>query len=122
MVAINKFPGFVDDQHAVGVPVERDPDIRPHFPDFFYERSWRGGTGIPVDVETIRLDADRNDLGAQFPQGFRGDLIGGTIGAIDDDSQTIEREIASQGTLGEFDVAGAIALNPHRAAEIRGFR
>ena len=118
MVAIDKFPGLVDDQHAVGIPVKRDTDVRPHFPDFLDEGSRRGRTDIAVDIEAIRLDPDRNDVGAQFPQGFGGDPISGAIGAIDDDSQTVERKIAHQGTFGEFDIAGAIALNPHRAAEI----
>jgi hypothetical protein len=44
-----------------------------------------------VDVETVRLDADRNHLGAQLPQRFRHDLVGGAIGAIDHHAQAVER-------------------------------
>src|SRR5664279_2181892 len=116
LVAIDKLSGFIDDDHPVGIAVEGDADIGAHFSDFFDKRSRRGGTYAPVDIETIRLDANRNDFGAQFPQGFGSDLVRRAISAIDNDAQAIERKVAQKSAFGEFDVAGAIALHPHGAA------
>ncbi len=73
-------------------------------------------------LNPIRLDADRDDLGPKLPQGFGGDLIGRAIGAIDHDAQALQRKIAQKGPLGEFYVAGAVALDPHGAAKIGGLR
>ena len=60
-----------------------------------------------------------NDVGAQLPQRFRHHLVGGAIGAIDHDAQAVEREIARQRALGEFDVAVMHAVDAAGAAEAR---
>src|SRR6478735_5536115 len=71
------------------------------------------------DSASVGLDADRHHVGTQFPQRFRHHLVGGTIGAIDHDAQAIEREVARQGTLGEFDVAVMHAVDTAGAAQAR---
>ena len=61
---------------------------------------------LAVDVEAIGLDADGDHFGAQLPEGFGRHLVGGAVGAIDDDAQARRGRSARQGALGEFDVAG----------------
>ena len=122
LVAVDDMAFFVDDQHAVGVAVERDADIGAHFAHFGGERFGRGRADVAVDVEAVGLDADREHLGAEFPQSFGRDLIGGAVGAIDDDAQAFEREIARQSALGEFDIAGVNAFDALGAAEVARFR
>ena len=81
------------------------------------QRLRRGRAAFLVDVDTIRLDADGDDVGAQFPQRFRHHLVAGAVGAIDHDAQAIEAEVARQRALGEFDVAVMDAVDAAGAAE-----
>ena len=57
------------------------------------------------------------NLGAELPQRFGRHLVGGTVGAIDDDAQPVERHVPGQRHLGEFDVAGHHVVDALRAAE-----
>ena len=50
------------------------------------------------------------------------DLVGGAIGAIDDDPQAVERNVARQRALGEFDVARLHVVEAFGAAEFGRFR
>ncbi len=105
LVAVDDPAGLVDDQHAVGVSVERDADVGAHLPHLPHQGVRRGGADAAVDVEAVRLDADGEHLGAEFPQGFGRDAVGGAVGAVDHDAQPVERQVARQGHLGELDVA-----------------
>ena len=120
LVAVDEVAVLVGDHHAVGIAVERDPDVGAHLAHLAAERLRLGGAAILVDVEAIGIDADREHLGAQFPQRGRNDSIGCAVGAIDDDPQPVEREVARQGTFGEFDVSLRHALDAFRAAERSG--
>ena len=64
--------------------------------------------------------ADLDDLGTQFPQRRRRHLVGGTIGRIDDDAQTIERHVLRISTLGEFNVTRVGILDALGAADLVG--
>ena len=58
-----------------------------------------------VDVLPVRLDAERDDLGAQLLEDRRGDLVGGPVGAVDHDGQPVERQLRGEERLEEDDVA-----------------
>ncbi len=57
-------------------------------------------------------------LGAQFPERQRRDAVGGAVGGIDHDAQALERHVARQRALGEFDVAFGRAVDALGAAEL----
>ena len=57
------------------------------------------------------------DLGAQLPQGFGRDVIGGAVGAIDHDLEPVEPQMLGEGRLGELDVAAARVVDPPGAAD-----
>ena len=61
--------------------------------------------------------AERNDFGAQLPQGVGRDLIGRAIGAIDDDLEPVEAQVLGEGRLGEVDIAAAGVVDPLGAAD-----
>jgi hypothetical protein len=83
----------------------------------------RGRAAFLVDVEAVRLDADRDHLGAEFPQRLGRDLVGRRrwrnrrrrAGPSSD-------RFARQRALGEFDVAVLHAVDALGAAEIGGLR
>ncbi len=67
LIAVDDMAPFIDDQHAVGVAVERDADVGAHLPHLSRERLRRGRADAAIDVEAVGFDADRKNLGAQFP-------------------------------------------------------
>ncbi len=87
LVAIDHFAMLVDNDDAIGVAIERDADIGPHFLDLGAQRVRRGRAHLVVDVEAVRLDADREHFGAQLPQRNGRHLVGGAIGAVDHHAQ-----------------------------------
>ena len=91
LVAVDDVALLVDDDHAVGVAVERDADIGAHLAHLAAERLRRGRAAVAIDVEAVGLDADRDDLGAELPQRLRRHLVGGAVGAVDHDAQAFER-------------------------------
>ena len=85
------FSSMIDD--PVGVAVERDADIGAHLAHLGGKRGRRGRADVVVDVEAVRLDADGDRLGAELLQRQRRDLVGGAVGAIDDDAQAVEESV-----------------------------
>ena len=118
LVAVQQPAGFVGDQNPVGIAVERDPDIGAVFAHHAAHRAGIGTAAILVDVETVGLDAVGHDIGAEFPQRRRRDLVGGAVCAIDNDLQTVEAQAAREGVLDELDIAAFGVVQPLRAAEI----
>ena len=62
------------------------------------------GAAPGIDVHPVRLVADHPDGRAQLAQDFRRDLVGGAVGAIDDDPQPLKIQIPGQGAFHELDV------------------
>ena len=83
------------------------------------QRLGRGRADLEIDVEPVRLDADRDHLGAELPQRLGRDLVGGAIGAVDDDPQALERDLAAERPLGVLDVARLDVVDALGAAEVR---
>jgi hypothetical protein len=69
--------------NAIGVAVERDADVGVVRTTLLLQHAGMGRAAIAVDVEAVGLTASRIDLGAEFPQHGRRDLVGGAVGAID---------------------------------------
>ena len=90
LVAVDDAAFLVGHHHAVGVAIERDAEIGAHLAHLGAHRLGRGRAAIQIDVEAVGRDAHRHDIGAQFPQHFRRDLVGGAIGAIDHDAHAVE--------------------------------
>ena len=120
LVAIDDLTLLIDDDDPVGIAIERDADIGAHLFYFLTQRLGRGGAAFFVDVGPVGIDANLDHFGAKFPQGERGDLVSGAIGAIDDDAPVVELQVARQRALGELDITLLRALDPGGAAYARG--
>ena len=118
LVAVDQVALLVDDHDAVGVAVERDADVGAHLAHLAGERLGRGRAAILVDVEAVRLDAEREHLGAELPQRRGRDAVGGAVGAVDHDAHAVELERARQRALGELDVAVLHAVDALGAADL----
>ena len=122
LVAVDDLALLVDDHHPVGVAVERDADVGAQLAHLVAERLRRGRAALVVDVVAVGLDADLDHLGAQLPQRVGRHLVAGAVGAIDDDAQAVEADVARQRALGELDVALLRALDALGAADPVGGR
>ena len=121
LVAVDDFAALIGEDDAVGIAVERDADIGAMFQHGGAEVFRDGGADILVDVEPVRLDADGDDRGAEFPEGGGGDFIGGTVRAIEHDAQAVQAQAALQGGFGGFDIAAGGVHQARGAAEtVRG--
>ena len=118
LVAVDDPALLVDEHDPVGVAVERDADVGADLADLGGERLGRGRADVAVDVEAVRLDADGDDLGTELPQDRRRHLVGGAVGAVDDDAQPREREVAADRALDVFDIAVLDAVDAPRPAEL----
>ena len=66
LVAVDDAALLVDEHDAIGVAVERDAEIGAHLPHLLGERLRRGRADVAVDVEAVRIDAERDHLGAEL--------------------------------------------------------
>ena len=105
LVAVDQMAFLVGDDDAVAVAVERDADIRAHFPHLLAQRLGGDRSAFLVDVEAVGLDPDRDHLGAELPQRRGCDPVCGAVGAIDHHAQPADIEVPRQRALGGFDIA-----------------
>ena len=87
LVAVDDAPEVIDHHEAVAVAVEREPDVRAHARHGQLQQVRRGRAAAVVDVAAVGRAADGHDLGAQVGEHARPDLVGGAVGAVDDDLQ-----------------------------------
>ena len=120
LVAVDHLALLVDDDDAIGVSVERDADVGAHLAHLGDEGVGVGRAAVVVDVAAVGLDSDLDDLGAQLPQRLGRHLVAGAVGAIDDDAQPVEAQLARQRALGEFDVAFLRAFDSRCTANCLG--
>ena len=76
------------------------------------------GSDAVVDVVAVGLTAGGNDLGTEFLKNGRGDAIGRTVGAVDDDTETLE--IALKIRLDERIVTPLGVIDAARPADMFG--
>ena len=117
LIAINNLAVLIDDDNAVGIAVQCNPDICPDFLYFFNEGVGRSRAAIEIDVTTVRLNTDFDHIRAQLPQCGRRDTVSGPICAIDHNAQALQAQIARQRAFGEFNVAFLRAFHPLGTAD-----
>src|ERR1700689_1474147 len=102
LIAIDKLAVFIGDDHPIGVAVERYTDICARFTNLPANGFRHGRTAFAVDIAAIGIDTERNHLGTQFPECGGCYSISRTIGAIDNDLQAIEADVALERSLRKF--------------------
>ena len=91
LVAVDDLAGGVDGQAAVGVAVVRDPGVGAVLDHGGRQRVQVGGAAALVDVQPVRVGADRDDLGAGPAQQAGRELVGGPVRAVHDHPQPGQR-------------------------------
>ena len=99
VVAVNQTALFVAEQHAVGVAVVRDAQVRLVLDDLAAKMFRMHGAAILVDVHAVRVVAVDDDFRAQFAQDAGRGFVGRAVRAIHDDAQAFERQISREEVL-----------------------
>ena len=76
---------MVNGQAAVRVTVIGDTEITTGLDDSGLQAFGVRRTGVAVDVASVRLGVDDRDIGTEFAEHRRPELVGGTIRAVDRD-------------------------------------
>jgi len=89
-VAVDDFPGFADEEGAVGVAVEghtKAGALRDHA---LLQAIEIEGTAAGVDVAAIGRNTHGDDIGAESAEEFGAEFVGGAIGTVKEDAEAGE--------------------------------
>ena len=118
-VAIAQPTVTIDHHHAVTITVKSDTGIGLFIANPSLQGFRRGRTCACIDVAAVWLSIHDNDLCAQLTEYFRGDGIGGTVGAVHHNFQLLKRQSKCNCVFAEFDVTPARFGNTVQLAELR---
>ncbi|MNV05499.1 hypothetical protein D3C71_958400 [compost metagenome] len=117
VVAVDRVALVVGHQHAVAVAVEGDAQVRTHLTHLGGEIVDVHRTHAVVDVDPVGLGTDGDHLRAQLAEQQRGDVVGGTVRAVQHDLQAAQVERTRHAGLAELDVAAHCIARAHRLAQ-----
>ena len=120
LVAVVELAGAVDHHEPVAVAVERDAEVGAGALHRLLQRLRRGGAETRVDVEAVGARADRFHVGPELVVDVRRDVVGGAVGAVDDDAHAAQVEMRRERALAELDIARGRVLDAPRLAELGG--
>ena len=86
-IAVDDFAGFANEEGAVGIAIEGHTELgalgdHALLQAFEMERAAAG-----IDVAAIGGDAHLDDVGAERAEEFGAELVGGAVGAIENDAE-----------------------------------
>ncbi len=108
-VAVDDTAILVGEEGAVGVAVEGDAHGGPKVTNGARDDLRVQGTAVLVDIATVGRGVGDDDFTAEIGEELRCDSGGCSVGAVDDDAASVERE-AGDGSEEEADVFGAVGL------------
>jgi len=122
LVAVENPPVAVGHHQAVAIAVKGNAEIGLVLFDCGGQGRGVSSAALGIDVEAIGLGADGDDFRAQFMQHVRRNMIGGAVGAIDDDAQAAQVLVEGETAFAEFDVARGGVIDAARPPQFAGGR
>ncbi len=113
-VAVDLVALLVDHDHPIGVAIEGDAEVGLMATDLARRHRGVQRAGVLVDVLAVRLDAQREHLGAELREDRRRDAVGSAVGGVDHDAHAVEGEVLREGRLDEGDVAAGRVVEAKR--------
>ena len=113
-------PLLVDEDHAVGVSVERDPEVRLVAEHGLRHRLRVDRAAAVVDVLAVGIHAERDHLRPQLLEDVRRDVVRGAVRTVHHHGQPVERELLREDRLQEHDVPADGVVDPRGLPDARG--
>ena len=104
MIAINDAALFADEDGAIGVPVQRHPEMSPLLSDRLLQQFGMDRATAGIDIHPVRLIADYFYLRSEFAQHRRRNLVGCAIGTIDHHIDPLEVQLLRKRPFDKLDV------------------
>src|SRR5690606_27482888 len=92
LVAVHLFALVIHEDNPVAVAIEGDAHVRPFLEHPLAKTLGGGGAALVIDVHSIRLNTHGDHFRPQLAEYVRRDVIGGTVGAVEHDLQTLKAE------------------------------
>jgi hypothetical protein len=118
-VTIVKHAFFVSHDYAITVSIKRNANISLMQPDRFLQGGTMRRAAFKIDIETVGLRTDGNNIRAQLMQHGASNLICRTMSTVNYDAQTTQIEMIGKGAFAEFDVTPSGVIDPARFPELR---
>ncbi len=106
--------------HAVAVAVKGDAQVGPVA---FYQDGHGlriSGAALVIDVPAVGPDPHGDNLGPQFGEDFRGDAVGGAVGAVHHDLEPVQFQFLGEGALQKGNVAAPGVVEAEGLADFGG--
>lgn len=120
-IPVNNFSGLINEYRPVGIPIESNTDMGTCFSDETLDMLWMQRPTVSINIFSIWLIANNDDLSAKLSQNFRRNFISRSISTVDNDFQSVEREVTRKYRFGKRIVAAQRIINTRRFAN-RGCR
>ncbi len=117
-VTIDDAALVIHHDETVTITVEGDSQVGAMLQHRLLQGLGMGGTDALVDIETVGLVADDDDVGAQLVEDVGRDVIGGAIGAIHHHGQAAQVQAGRHRALAELDVAPGSVLHAFGLAQL----
>ncbi len=118
LIAVDDLAALVDQDHPVGVAVDRDADVRAVLARDFGDVLRVGRAAALVDVGAVGLVPDCDHLGAELLEHGGRDLVGRPVRAVDRDAQALQGLLPWKALLQEDDVTPRGVVDSPRSAEV----
>lgn len=120
LITVEHLSAFVHYDEPVRIAVKSEADIRPRLPDLGGHSFGIQRAATVVDVQAVGFGTYLDDLGAQFLKCKRRDLVIRPVGAVNDHTQTVKRQMGGERILEIdnitarriLDLVGASGLGP----------
>ena len=115
-IAIHHMSLVIHEHHPIAITIKRDAHIGLLSDDSILQQGRACGTAVFINIKTIRIHRHFNDFRAQLPEHAGSGVVGGAIGAVHNNFQTLEVTARWQGAFAELDIAAHRIVNPVRLA------
>ena len=107
VIAVDRIARGIDEEHAVGIAVERNAEIGTVLLDRGGDIAEMGGPAIDIDVAPVRLGRHQHGLGAEELEEAWRDGGCRAMGAVNDDPHACERDAGDRGNPLGIGLSGA---------------